>query len=465
MEIDYFSLKKSSSGKYYFINKITGKTQWGFDTYFHTKKRLPKGWIRLNLNGEAVYKYIRYKIPLTSSLSYSPTYLRELEIFQTRYENLDKKQAEACRRLTLFEEVADLLKIRTDSICDESLDFLARRAKILPKTIIDFIDITESKQLGKKAFLTLFSTIKRNDASFSSERSIRELCGLNMREAEASKAMGEIDEEFSCHITRDIFKDPVTCSSGHTFERDAITTWRQNHTTCPATRVPITTYIVPNHALKKVLEKFVQKYEHQRGDIWKPIVNLCLEYKNFKGRLEQPEYIIVPVSDTNEPFPLHPPDDSDEEESPPDDSDEEESPPDDMEIGEEEEQQYLDMRERQREQEIEENQTGRSEEEIRAFMITYGNLYEVDIPEFIARSRESSYANAIRESVIRYNQLGRTAEEIRAFMIIRGWGIQFIQDIPEYIVIEDIPEYIAQSRYSSYRHTDTELQRRMPPFR
>ena len=42
--MDYFSRKKSSSDEYYYINKITGKTQWGFYTYENTNKRLPIGW-------------------------------------------------------------------------------------------------------------------------------------------------------------------------------------------------------------------------------------------------------------------------------------------------------------------------------------------------------------------------------------------------------------------------------------
>jgi hypothetical protein len=428
MEVDYFSRKKSSSGEYYYINKITGTTQWGFNTYFNTKKRLPKGWIRLNLYGKPVYKYIRDKKVVDSSYAYAPKEFRELEIFQMSYEELDEdQQAEACRRINLFENVARLLKLKMDSICDESLEYLAEKAKISPQTIIEYIQTTERKQLGRKAFLTLFSTIKRNDSSFSSERSIRELCGVNMREEEASKAQNQIDEELSCHITRELFKDPVMCSSGHTFERDAITIWLQTNKTCPETRLRITNYIVPNYALRKVLEKFAEKYKNQRGDIWKPIVELCLEYENFTGRLNAPEYVQVPETGSDE---------SDRDES-------------DTEL--DMDQQYRDMRERYTEIEIEENQTGRSEEEIRAYMIYYGNLNEVDIPEFIAQSSNSSYAHAIRESSLRYNQRGRTREQIRAYMINKGRGIEFI---------EDIPEFIAESRESSYRGTDLEVNRR-----
>jgi hypothetical protein len=440
MEIDYFVPKESSSGKYYYLNTITGETQWGSKKW--GSKRLPKGWICLKSNGKNVYKYIGNEIPLTSSLAYSPKYLNgpEFKIFAMSFEDLDeedeKQKAEAYRRRNLFKQVAKLLNLRTDSIWDESLQFHAKKADILPQTIIDFIEQTERKQLGKKAILTPFSTIKRTDGSFSSERSIRELCGVNMREAEASKAMAEIEEQLSCPIRRTIFKDPVSCSSGHTFERGAIEIWLQTNRTCPTTRKPITTYIVPNFALRNVLEKFVKKYEHQRGDIWKPIVQACLEYKDFSGRLNEPKDVIVPESD------------EDVEDVPESDSDESDGEPVETELLVRE----IRQREREREREREENQTGRSADQIRDFMDRYFADFNIgDIPEIVAQSDNSSYANAIRHQMLRYNERERTAEQIRAYMINQGADTYHI---------EDIPEFIAQSRDSSYRHADEEANRR-----
>ena len=291
--------------------------------------------------------------------------------------------------------------------------------------------------MKKKAILTHFSTIRRTDDSFSSERSIRELCGVNMREAEASKAMLQIEEELSCPIRGTIFKDPFTCSSGHTFERAAIESWLKDHDhgkTCPATRTHITNYIVPNYSLRTVLEKFVEKYENQKGDIWKSIVQSCLEYKNYTERLNEPEYVIVPESY------------SDESDG-------------DLERGEMIDERALERereeRELEREREREENQTGRTEAEIRAFMndlfADYHMEYSDDIPEIVAQSSNSSYAHAIRQQNIRYNERGRTAQQIRAYMINTGWSIESIQDIPE---------IIAQSRDSSYAHANHEVRRR-----
>ena len=53
-----FEEQISSSGEPYYIDTITGETQWGSENFFNTKVPLPKGYICLFLNGKDVYKYI-----------------------------------------------------------------------------------------------------------------------------------------------------------------------------------------------------------------------------------------------------------------------------------------------------------------------------------------------------------------------------------------------------------------------
>ena len=257
----------------------------------------------MNLDGKSIYKYILGKKVLTCFYSYSPK--SHEEILKMTYEQLifEQEKEEACRRQNLFEKVSRFLKRTPESICDESLQYLSTKANVPVEEIIAYIEETELAELTTKANLSVFSTIKRSDIHFLSERSIRELCGVNIREAEASKAMGEIDEELSCYIEGTIFKDPVMCSSGHTYERAAIERWIKeswinntpHHATCPTTREGITNWIAPNYALKKVLDKFVEKYENQKGDIWEPIVKLCMDYKNYpEKRLMSPVEVHVP---------------------------------------------------------------------------------------------------------------------------------------------------------------------------
>ena len=413
----YFVARKSSSDKDYYNNPISGENQWGFNTYFKTQKKLPKGWIRLNYNGENVYKFNGNSNKKVSKSSYhAPT---EKKILEMTYQDLvkEQEQEEICRRQILFENVARRLKLTTDIICDESLQYLADKTKVSVEEIINYIEQTELTQLGSKAESTFFSTIKQTDKTFLTERSIRELCGVNMREADASKVMNQIDEELSCPISRDIFKDPVTCSSGHTFERDSIKSWFQQFgTTCPKSRMVITDYIVPNHALRTVLEKFVEKYENQKGDIWKPIVAACLEYKNFTGRLTDPEHLVV------------------------------------LEGSDEEDEEDLDQAEL--------HQTGRTASEIREYMLSQEYSFENinNIPEIIAASEDSSYSAANVEARRRYTDpeyrelhRSRSEEEIRSYMLRRA---PFILRNS----IGNVPEIIASSSNNSYFLADQMLQ-------
>jgi|688.fasta_scaffold22382_2 hypothetical protein len=411
--MDYFKKEISSSGEPYFRNKLTNQTQWGFNTYENTNKLLPRGYIRLIVNGKSFYKYNEQVLPSSYdyySYGYAPRELQE--ILQMSYNDLIKEeeqeqQAEISRRNILFENVANLLKLERDSICDESLEFLAGKADVPIKRIITYIEETETEKLGEKATLTSFSTIKSTDSSFSSKRSIRELCGLNMRKVEAQNALSQIQHQFTCIISQNSFIDPVTCSSGHTFEREYITRLiRSSNPVCPFTRLRLTGLIFPNHALKNVIDQFIEKYKNQKGEHWVPILEFCAEYtKGSDKRLKTPidvkrEPVPVPV-----PVPVRAPVNR-----------------------------YLDTG-------LSANEirnsliasrypgnsyrdTGRSANEIRNFLIECG--YDLDIidniPEYFALSTNSSFFHALLEvqrrigdPVFRESHRSRTAEELLAY--------------------------------------------------
>ncbi|KAL2340885.1 hypothetical protein Fmac_008825 [Flemingia macrophylla] len=67
-----------------------------------------------------------------------------------------------------------------------------------------------------------------------------------------------VPEEFRCPISLEIMTDPVTISTGQTYNRDSITKWfRQGNMTCPKTRETLTnTQLLPNTTLKKLIQKF-----------------------------------------------------------------------------------------------------------------------------------------------------------------------------------------------------------------
>ncbi|KAI3452751.1 hypothetical protein Pfo_009414 [Paulownia fortunei] len=70
-------------------------------------------------------------------------------------------------------------------------------------------------------------------------------------------------DDFRCPITLEIMADPVTISTGHTYDRSSILKWfRSGNHTCPKTGERlICVDLVPNHALKRL----IKQYCHQDG--------------------------------------------------------------------------------------------------------------------------------------------------------------------------------------------------------
>jgi hypothetical protein len=286
-----FEEQISSSGKPYYVDTITGETQWGSDNFFNTNIPLPKGYICLFLNGKDVYKYIGGgEDEDLNSYSYSPEDFDKTSISATYKQLKSLKTQEAIneifRRSELFENAAKLLKRTPESIIDESLEYLAGKADVLPQTIIEYIQKTELEELGENANVTAFSMISETDPSFSSERSIRELCGLNMQEEELSKALEQL-KDLICPISLELINEPVMtgCSNGHTCDKKSMEDLlKTSIRRCPSCniRIPRVINLMPNAFAKKIIEEFVEKYVNQRGEIWNKIQESCIEYKNAK---------------------------------------------------------------------------------------------------------------------------------------------------------------------------------------
>ncbi|CAF1499813.1 unnamed protein product [Rotaria sp. Silwood1] len=65
---------------------------------------------------------------------------------------------------------------------------------------------------------------------------------------------------FLCPITHQIFKDPVLAEDGHTYEREAIVQWIQNHGTSPLTRQLLrVNKLHSNFTIKKIVDEFQSK--------------------------------------------------------------------------------------------------------------------------------------------------------------------------------------------------------------
>ncbi|OAY32183.1 U-box domain-containing protein 21 [Manihot esculenta] len=89
-----------------------------------------------------------------------------------------------------------------------------------------------------------------------------------------------IPNHFLCPISLDLMKDPVTLSSGFSYDRSNIEAWLQaGNFTCPVTNQILTTFdLIPNHNLRKMIQDW------------------CVENRNFGiQRIPTPK---IPVSPT-----------------------------------------------------------------------------------------------------------------------------------------------------------------------
>ncbi|KAG6386234.1 hypothetical protein SASPL_155126 [Salvia splendens] len=83
----------------------------------------------------------------------------------------------------------------------------------------------------------------------------------------------DIPSYFLCPITLDIMRDPVTVSTGITYDRDSIEKWlfTQQNTTCPATKQHLHTLdLTPNITLRRLIQSWCTLHAVQRLPTPKP---------------------------------------------------------------------------------------------------------------------------------------------------------------------------------------------------
>ncbi|KAI5314637.1 hypothetical protein L3X38_043813 [Prunus dulcis] len=66
----------------------------------------------------------------------------------------------------------------------------------------------------------------------------------------------QIPYHFRCPISLELMRDPVTVSTGQTYDRPSIESWvATGNTTCPVTRAPLSDFtLIPNHTLRRLIQ-------------------------------------------------------------------------------------------------------------------------------------------------------------------------------------------------------------------
>lgn len=134
---------------------------------------------------------------------------------------------------------------------------------------------------------------KQSDYEFKNRSRYWNLRGGGIEEEYRSiiKRGGSIEEEHMkayqtamsliCPITQELMLDPVTISTGRTFERSAIETYfRFSGTRDPTTNEPLSNrHIIPNMLVETLTKQFVEFYEGKQGKEWERVVQYCNTYK------------------------------------------------------------------------------------------------------------------------------------------------------------------------------------------
>ncbi|OMO63214.1 hypothetical protein COLO4_32637 [Corchorus olitorius] len=66
----------------------------------------------------------------------------------------------------------------------------------------------------------------------------------------------QVPYHFRCPISLELMRDPVTVSTGQTYDRTSIEAWvATGNTTCPVTRAPLSDFtLIPNHTLRRLIQ-------------------------------------------------------------------------------------------------------------------------------------------------------------------------------------------------------------------
>ena len=80
---------------------------------------------------------------------------------------------------------------------------------------------------------------------------------------ELKQEVVKIPPEFLCQISKEIMKDPVLASDGHTYEKANIESYLKQHNKSPVTGEPMQhTFVFPNNSVKQLIEKFRSENKH-----------------------------------------------------------------------------------------------------------------------------------------------------------------------------------------------------------
>ncbi|KAJ6920882.1 hypothetical protein NC651_014452 [Populus alba x Populus x berolinensis] len=157
-----------------------------------------------------------------------------------------------------------------DSDCERSDTCFDSEDKNQKLVTLRSIESTEIKEIGNQknrsrtrrmSFDNVDNQILENSSLIESDEGSQSYISLPTSEMLTPRSRPPKD--FVCPITGQLFNDPVTLETGHTYERKAIQEWvKRGNTTCPITRQPLSANSLPktNYVLKRLITSWKEQH-------------------------------------------------------------------------------------------------------------------------------------------------------------------------------------------------------------
>lgn len=138
------------------------------------------------------------------------------------------------------------------------------------QSVVSILETICRTYVRKKNYVLLFESAKEfllSLSKISKDRLNKNLVNpkddetvsiVNNENLKKTEQKTHIPDNFRCSITQEIMKEPVICSDGHTYEKEAITRWLRNNDTSPITNTILENkrLLIPNYSLKGAIEEW-----------------------------------------------------------------------------------------------------------------------------------------------------------------------------------------------------------------
>ncbi|OVA04056.1 Armadillo [Macleaya cordata] len=177
------------------------------------------------------------------------------------FEFLDEfEQGRVPNKIDLRSVYIEELGIRDAKSCRAEIEFLEEQIHAHEGDVEPMVSVLNGfVALTRYCRFLLFGLEEEEEETGSGNRK-------KVRKRVASQEIGEtfltVPKDFCCPISLDLMPDPVTVSTGQTYDRSSIARWmEEGHCSCPKTGQMLThTRLVPNRALRNLISQWCEAH-------------------------------------------------------------------------------------------------------------------------------------------------------------------------------------------------------------